>query len=287
MAQRRAPRRSHSGHFRQLAIAPSCIAARARHIFAMTKTPAQRPFSRSGDVSSRSDRAPAATSSSAGDIAAFLRAAKSVTPGTGGTGRIVLALDATMSRQPTWDMASNIQAQMFQSVASATSLRMQLVYFRGFGECRASRWARNGADLAGMMTQIDCRAGRTQIEKVLKHALKEHNKMPISALVYIGDAMEENPDALGHAAGQLGIRGVPAFVFQEGAEPGAEVVFREIARLTRGGWFRFDPSAQQVLADLLKSIAVYATGGLKALEARGSAPDRKLLGQLKGGAAGR
>ncbi|WP_346432544.1 MULTISPECIES: VWA domain-containing protein [unclassified Roseitalea] len=228
-----------------------------------------------------------AEKSGSGDIAAFLNAARTIKPGSGGSGRIVLALDATMSRQPTWDMACNIQAQMFESVARSTSLNMQLVYFRGFGECRASRWARNGPELAGMMSRIDCRAGRTQIEKILKHALKEHNKAPISALVYIGDAMEENADAIGHAAGQLGVRGVPAFVFQEGREPGAETVFREVARLTRGGWFRFDPSAPQVLADLLKSIAVYATGGLKALEARGSQSDRKLLGQLKGGSNGR
>ncbi|MEQ8401448.1 MAG: VWA domain-containing protein [Roseitalea porphyridii] len=243
----------------------------------MSKTP----------VRTDAQRSPDKRASSSGDIAAFLDAARTIKPGAGGGGRIVLALDATMSRQPTWDMASQIQAEMFQNVARETSLTMQLVYFRGFGECRSSRWARNGPELAAMMTRIDCRAGRTQIEKVLKHALKEHNKSPISALVYIGDAMEEDPDALGHAAGQLGVRGVPAFVFQEGHEPGAERMFREIARLTRGGWFRFDPSAPQVLADLLKSIAVYATGGLKALEARGTGSDRKLLTQLKGGGSGR
>ncbi|MBO6552323.1 MAG: VWA domain-containing protein [Roseitalea sp.] len=235
----------------------------------------------------RSERSPEAKTSSSGDIAAFLNAARAVKPGEGGAGRIVLALDATMSRQPTWDMASAIQAEMFESVASSTALTMQLVYFRGFGECRASRWAQNGRELGTMMTRIDCRAGRTQIGKVLKHALKEHGKSPISALIYIGDAMEEDADALGHVAGQLGVRGVPAFIFQEGREPGAELVFREIARLTRGGWFRFDPSSPRVLADLLKSIAVYATGGLKALEARGTGSDKRLLTQLKGGASGR
>lgn len=244
----------------------------------MSKTPAK---------TDSTSRTPQKRASSSGDIASFLNAAKTIKPGVGGAGRIVLALDATMSRQPTWDMASAIQAEMFENVGRSTSLNMQLVYFRGFGECRASRWARSGPELAAMMTRIDCRAGRTQIGKVLKHALKEHEKSPISALVYIGDAMEEDADALGHAAGQLGVRGVPAFVFQEGHEPGAELVFREIARLTRGGWFRFDPSAPRVLADLLKSIAVYATGGLKALEARGSGSDRKLLTQLKGGASGR
>lgn len=246
----------------------------------MSKTPART------DRSARAGT-PQTRQSSSGDIAAFVNAAKSIRPVSGGAGRIVLALDATMSRQPTWDMASAIQAEMFESVGRSTELNMQLVYFRGFGECRASKWASNASQLASMMSRIDCRAGRTQIEKVLKHALREHARSPISALVYIGDAMEENADAIGHAAGHLGVRGVPAFVFQEGNEPGAEIVFREIARLTRGGWFRFDPSSPQVLTDLLKSIAVYATGGLKALEARGSGSDRKLLAQLKGGDKGR
>lgn len=220
------------------------------------------------------------------DIDAFLAAARRIKP-SGAAGRVVLALDATMSRQPTWDLASSIQGRMFESAARSGSLRMQLVYFRGHGECRASRWASDGGDLAAMMSRVDCRAGQTQIGRVLRHVLKEHETARLNAVVYIGDAMEENPDDLGHLAGELGIRGVPVFVFQEGNTPGAEPVFREIARLSRGGWFRFDARSPQILADLLASIALYATGGLKALEQRKTASDVRLIGQLRSGEGGR
>lgn len=225
--------------------------------------------------------------SSRSDVAAFLKQAKSAGSAAGGDGRVVLALDATMSRQPTWDLACTIQADMFESAASVGNLSMQLVYFRGIGESRSSKWVRDGRTLADMMSRIDCRGGRTQILKILKHASREHAKDRINALVYIGDAMEENVDALVQAAGELGLRGVPVFMFQEGRDPAAETAFKEIARVTRGGWFRFDRSSASVLARLLKSIAVYAAGGLKALEARGTREDRLLIEQMSGSGGGK
>jgi len=227
--------------------------------------------------------APAETRSDSGEIAAFLRQARAAMSAPGNaSGRLVLALDATMSRQPTWDLACELQGQMFDAVGSAESLSVQLVYFRGPGECRASRFVRDTRALKSLMTQIDCRGGHTQIGKVLSHALRETARQKIAALVYIGDAMEENVDDLAAKAGELGLRGVPVFMFQEGAEPGAETAFREIARLSRGAWFRFDRNAAANLAKLLSSIAVFATGGLKALEARGRAEDRLMLEHLSG-----
>ena len=68
------------------------------------------------------------------------------------------------------------------------------------------------------MTRIDCRGGNTQIGKVLAHALKETAAEKINALVYIGDAMEEQIDDLAEKAGNLGLRGVPVFIFQEGRD---------------------------------------------------------------------
>ena len=222
------------------------------------------------------------TKSSQGEIAAFLKAAKAAGQTSTGTGRVVLALDATMSRQPTWDMACTIQADMFKSAADVGSLLIQLVYFRGIGECRASKWAEDGGSLAAMMSRIDCRGGHTQILKVLKHAAKEHARNRVNALIYIGDAMEENVDDLVQAAGELGLRGVPVFLFQEGHDARAEEAFREIARVTKGGWFRFDRNSASVLSRLLSAIAVYATGGLQALESRASREDRLLLAQMSG-----
>ncbi len=234
-------------------------------------------------ISKKNSPAPPQSRSSRSEISAFLDAAKAAERPGGGAGRIVLALDATMSRQPTWDLACGIQGQMFQSVSGVGNLLMQLVYFRGLNECRASKWASDGASLAAIMSRIECRGGHTQIRKVLKHATKEQARDRINALVYIGDAMEESIDDLVQMAGELGLRGVPVFLFQEGHDPVAEAAFREIARVTKGGWFRFDRSSASVLARLLSSVAVYAAGGVKALQSRNSPSDRLLIEQLSGG----
>ena len=233
-----------------------------------------------------SDAQPAVKRSDTAAIDAFVRQARALaTPaGTGaGTeaGRLILALDATMSRQPTWDLACSLQGEMFDAVGKADGLSVQLVYFRGFGECRASRFVRDTASLKELMTRIDCRGGHTQIGKVLAHALKETERQKVNALVYIGDAMEERIDDLAEKAGRLGLHGVPVFAFQEGHDPAAETAFREIARLSRGAWFRFDRSAAATLSRLLSAVAIFASGGLKALEARGRPEDRLMIEHLR------
>jgi len=227
------------------------------------------------------DKTPA---SAAADVAAFLQKVKDIPPASGRSGRLVFALDATMSRQPTWDQACHIQAEMFQEAGKIAGLEIKLVYFRGFGECRASRWFNSGKELAATMGRISCQGGRTQISKVLTAALKAANEDKIAALVYVGDCMEEDVDTLCDKAGQLGMLGVPVFLFQEGRDPVAEQAFREIARLTNGVHCRFEAGAANQLAELLKAVAIYATGGreaLTALEKRGGQSARLLLEQLK------
>ena len=235
---------------------------------------------------SRTDATPAAGVSDSASVAAFVRQARALAlRPAGGAGRLVLALDATMSRQPSWDLACGLQAEMFDAAANTGKLDMQLVYFRGFGECRASRFVSESTALKDLMTRIDCRGGHTQIGKVLAHALKENAAAKVHAVVYIGDAMEESVDDLADKAGALGLHGVPVFVFQEGHDAAAEAAFRSIVKLSRGAWFRFDRNAAATLARLLAAIAVFATGGLKALEARGTKEDRLLLTSLRGGGA--
>jgi hypothetical protein len=196
-------------------------------------------------------------------------------------GRLIFALDATASRQPTWDTACELQADMFREAGTVGGLDMQLVFYRGLGECKSSRWFSNGEQLAKTMSQIVCNAGHTQIEKILIHARKETKLLKVSALVFVGDAMEDNPDTLAHEAGELGRFGVPVFMFQEGSDREVEHVFRDIARLTRGAYCRFDPGAARQLGDLLRAVAVYAAGGMTALAARRDAGAIKLLGQLR------
>jgi hypothetical protein len=131
------------------------------------------------------------------------------------------------------------------------------------------------------MSRIVCDAGHTQIEKILVHAKKETKLLRVSALVFVGDATEENPDSLVHEANELGRLGVPAFMFQEGADREVESVFRGIVRLTHGAYCRFNPGAARQLAELLRAVAVYATGGVAALSTRHDASSVKLLTQLK------
>ena len=206
-----------------------------------------------------------ATPSSRSEIDAFLQSARAVAPRVEGQGRLLFALDATMSRQPTWDRACALQSQMFEEAAKVGGLDVQLIYFRGFGECRASKWVRDARSLAALMTKIDCRGGHTQIGKVLRHAITETKRERVQAVVYIGDCMEESVDDLCDKAGELGLLGVPVFVFQEGTERTAESAFREIARLTKGVFLHLDSASAKELGQLLRGVAAYAAGGRKAL----------------------
>src|SRR5438309_6163983 len=218
------------------------------------------------------------------DIAAFVAQARALSPhAAGAKGRLIFALDATMSRQPTWDMACALQADMFREAAALGSLDIRLVYYRGYNECRASGWISDSGKLATLMSRIDCRGGDTQIGKLLTEARREAIASGVRAVVFVGDAMEEKVDELCAKAGELGMLKVPVFLFQEGHDAVAEQAFREIARLTGGAWCRFDPGAAAQLRDLLRAAAAYAAGGREALLrlSKKGGEAAKLLGQMK------
>jgi hypothetical protein len=225
---------------------------------------------------------PAEKASRPQEIDEFLAAARTMAPAetAGGRGRLIFALDATMSRQPTWDTAQKLQAEMFEEAAKVGGLEIQLVYYRGFNECRASRWVSDARALRDLMTGIGVRGGHTQIGRILAHARKETGKKKVNVLVFVGDAMEEKVDDLAAVAGELGLLGVRVFIFQEGRDPIVERAFREIARLSGGAYGRFDVNSAHQLAELLRAAAVYAAGGMKAL-AKGGAGARLLLQQLR------
>ncbi len=223
-------------------------------------------------------------SSASAEIAAFVAKARAMSPhAAGARGRLVFALDATMSRQPTWDMACALQADMFREAQALGSLDIRLVYYRGLNECRASGWISDSAQLAKLMGKIDCRGGNTQIGKVLSEARREAVASAVRAVVFVGDAMEEPIDQLCVKAGELGLLKVPVFMFQEGRDEVAEPAFREIARLTGGAWCRFDPGAAAQLRELLRAAAAYAAGGREALLrlSKSGGGAATLIGQMK------
>lgn len=175
-------------------------------------------------------------------------------------------MDATASRQPTWDRACQIQGDMFVQTEALGGLEIQLCFYRGYAEFRASPWLTRSEDLLKRMGGVFCLGGLTQIAKVLKHAIAETKKNKVHALVFVGDCMEEDVDALCHAAGQLGVLHVPVFLFHEGGDPTAAKAFAQIARLSGGACCPFDADSASQLKELLSAVAVYAAGGRRALE---------------------
>jgi hypothetical protein len=176
-------------------------------------------------------------------------------------GRLIFALDATGSRQHCWDLATSLTAKCLKAV-SGLPLDIQLVYYRGISECKALPWMSDTHTLTNKMKGVQCDSGETQINRILAHAQKEDFKQKVQALVFIGDACEENPDTLAITARKLG---VPAFMFQEGDDEEVAGVFKNIAKLTHGAYCKFDKGSAKQLAELLGAVAAFATGGQAAL----------------------
>ena len=200
-------------------------------------------------------------------------------------GNLIFALDATASRERTWDTASQLQASMFLEVVGIGELDLQLVYFRGMrgvnAECKASPWISDPVALARLMAKIKCETGYTQIERVLSHASRETSQRKIGAVVYVGDACEEHPETLLKPACELGGLGVPVFMFQEGRDSITRDRFQKIAEATHGAYHSFDQGSAKLLGELLKAVAAFAVGGVLALERQGSDAAKRLLGQIR------
>ena len=182
------------------------------------------------------------------------------------TGRLVFGMDATASRERTWDNACQIQSKMFRATDDIGAINVQLCYYRGFNEFQYSGWSSSGKELIKEMTNVSCLGGHTQIAKIFKHALEEHRTQKIRALVFVGDALEENADELCYLAGQFGVFNIPVFMFQEGSNSVVMSTFKQVALLSGGAYAPFNSGSVKELQDLLSSVAVFVAGGHKALE---------------------
>ena len=198
------------------------------------------------------------------------------------TQRLVFALDATASRQATWDLACELHAELFTEAASLGNIAIQLCYYRGIKEFVATPWTTEPTRLEHSMRAVSCRGGRTQIARLLSHAAREAAQLPLRTLVFIGDCFEEDETEVLELAGQLAIRKLPVFIFQERGDRRATRIFRSIAALTHGAHVPFDSNSPDQLKRLLAAIARYTTGGRAALEdySRRNSQARALLTQL-------
>ncbi len=198
-------------------------------------------------------------------------------------GKLIFAMDATASREPCWDMACQIQADMFSQTAALGKLQVQLCHYQGYGEFYAAKWSNQADELQSYMTKVRCKAGQTQINRILQHTLDQTKLNKINALVFVGDCMEELADRLIGTAGQLALRNVPVFIFHEGHDAIAERTFKQIASITKGAYCKFDQSSADQLRALLNAVAVYAVGGIDALKKHGKSNptlNQKIIKQL-------
>ncbi len=225
-------------------------------------------------------------SSGSNDLSRFLAQAEQlpqrVNNQSAHQGRLIFALDATASRQPTWDRACHLQAQMFQATNTLGGIALQLCYFRGFNEFHISPWFNSSQPLLKTMSAVQCLGGYTQIGKVLDHCWQEHAKQAVNGVIIIGDAVEESVDKLCAKAGKLGMVSVPLFMFQEGHDPNVQQCFQQMAHLSKGAYASFDESSASKLAELLSAVAIFATGGIDALQKLQTSSARHLLQQIQG-----
>jgi hypothetical protein len=186
-------------------------------------------------------------------------------------GRLLFAVDLTSSREPTLREARIATAAMFDTLKSigAGRLAVKLVYFRG-RECKAGGWEHDPAALKRAMDKLSCIAGYTQIGQVLRLALKE--KEPLSGVVFIGDACEENSGELRELASRLGEKGVPLFMFHDysgrdtNKVEAAGPVFDAMAEASHGAYCQFGAVSAEALRELLSTVAAFSAGGVEAVK---------------------
>ena len=199
-------------------------------------------------------------------------------------GRLIFALDATASREATWDQACHLQSELFLATKDLGGLSIQLCYYRGYAEFKATGFVSQTGQLLDLMNGVSCLGGQTQINRVLAHARKETRSKAVKAVVFIGDSCEEPVDELCHIAGELGMLRTPVFMFHEGGDAHARAVFQQVSKLSGGAYAPFDRNSPQVLKDLMAAVAVYASGGAKALQdysSRSSSEVRRLTQQIR------
>lgn len=200
--------------------------------------------------------------------------------------RLLFAMDATASREASWNVAKEITIAMFEAVPGA--LDVALAYHGGGRLHELTPFSPNAKVFLDKVHTVYCTAGMTALNQVLAQATEITR---LKALIYVGDCFEENQQEAVELAQILKLKGVRCFMFHDASSKSqgydvetAGKVFASIAKITGGALLPFDESSPQMVKALLEAISIYAAQGIKALEQkRASLPAaRLLLEQIQG-----
>lgn len=199
--------------------------------------------------------------------------------------RLLFTMDATASREPSWNVAKEITGAMFEAVPGA--LDVALAYHGGGRLQEITPFSASAKAFLDKLHMVQCRAGCTALNKILNAAIDIPR---LKALIYVGDCFEESTIEAVELAQQLKLKGVRCFMFHDTSSGNqgydvktARTIFEQIAQITGGALLPFDENSPGMVKALLEAIAIFASLGIKALEQKTKylPAARLLLDQMK------
>jgi hypothetical protein len=197
--------------------------------------------------------------------------------------RLVLAIDATASREPAWEAAKATTDALFETLPG--ELDVALAAHGGSRVTLFTPFTAKPAALRDQASSVRCAAGATRMVEILDRC----RDIDVRVVVYIGDVFEESLEEAENVATSLRLRGTRVIVLHDRAQAPAWDVsaeaFQRIAKITEGAVLPFDAAALEQLRDILQAVATLAVGGVKLLQARARhQPEAaRLLGLLPDG----
>jgi hypothetical protein len=217
-------------------------------------------------------------------VAAVARASGDLPSLPGSRKRLVVAFDATASRDASWAEAVPMMDMLLATLPDQLEVALG-VHGGGKVKVKPNKFTTNIGKLRDQAAGIQCASGFTRLLDILAEAQQA------DCVLYVGDCYEEgNPAKI---ADKLGRRGCRVIVLQEGDDESARGVFAEIAERTGGALLPFNSGSLAEVRGLLQAIAVLAVEGREALEEKQEAmpaaalllehldPARLLIGHAK------
>jgi len=184
--------------------------------------------------------------------------------------RVVFCIDRTASRQDSFEPAKRLMDALLGALPG--ELELKLASFGG-EEVTFSPWTIDPARVRKVAAGLRCKAGYTQLLKVLRSVLEID---AVRCVVHVGDMFEEDAHAATDMAAEMAERGIRVIVlhdtslrgmnFSAEAHDDARAVFQMLAQRTGGVLLPFDITALEELAKLMEALAVLAVGGTEMLK---------------------